>query len=168
LSLCPPFAKFCRVCFPLYCTRPFSPSCITVVRPLIAFFRYLERVGVLHRDIKADNCLITGDDSNPTAKLIDFGLAKKFDRTRSNVPSFGPSALHDACDDVCAGAAIAATSRPAAPSTGRPSAAATNAHSKLFKAAKQYAPEALNIQRLNLAHQFTHESDLWAVGESSV
>jgi serine/threonine protein kinase len=50
-----------------------------ILRDLLSALLYLQRVGVLHCDIKADNCLVTGVDPALTAKIIDFGLAKKFD-----------------------------------------------------------------------------------------
>jgi serine/threonine protein kinase len=135
---------------------------------LLSALVYLERFGVLHRDIKADNCLIVGDEPHFTAKLIDFGLAKKFDRHVHNVPMFGLAGEEheieeeEAADDEAAAAAgpLPATPTPAAP---RPS---PNVQSKTFNKEQQYAPEALDIEahRGGLEHQFTHDSDLWAIG----
>ena len=93
-----------------------------ILRDLLDALVYLERLGVLHRDIKADNVLVFGAEPNYAAKLIDFGLAKKFDSGHSNVPA-------------------------------------------LFR--RQYAPEALGLQHLGLARQYTHDSDLWAVGTAT-
>ncbi len=147
-----------------------------ILRDLLSALVYLERLGVLHRDIKADNVLVCDAERNCAAKLIDFGLAKKFDSGHSNVPACGPSAIYGegAEADQCeAGAA-----RPS-PSTASASASAdtiaddetkpacpSNFQSKLFRRPRQYAPEALGLQQLGLARQYTHDSDLWAVGTS--
>ena len=136
-----------------------------ILTGLLSALVYLERLGVLHRDIKADNCLIVGDEPHFTAKLIDFGLAKKFDRHVHNVPMFGFAGTHpehemeqeEGADDEAAAAAglLPAVPRPAA-----------NVQSKTFNKEQQYAPEALDIEahRNGLEHQFTHDSDLWAIG----
>lgn len=57
-----------------------------ILRDLLSALLYLQRVGVLHRDIKADNCLVTGVDPALSAKIIDFGLAKKFDSRHALPP----------------------------------------------------------------------------------
>ena len=44
------------------------------VRDIVGAAAYLDSRGAVHRDIKADNILIDGEDN---AKLSDFGLAKK-------------------------------------------------------------------------------------------
>ena len=44
------------------------------VRDIVGAVAYLDSRGAVHRDIKADNILIDGEEN---AKLSDFGLAKK-------------------------------------------------------------------------------------------
>jgi len=40
--------------------------------------------GILHRDIKPSNIMVTLHDGKPTPKIIDFGIAKAFDRPLVN------------------------------------------------------------------------------------
>jgi serine/threonine protein kinase len=137
-----------------------------ILRDLLSALVYLQRRGVLHRDIKADNVLVCGPDDGRnfdglTAKLIDFGLAKKYSSGHSNVPAFGPSAVYgegaegEEWEVAAARIVVDAKAKPTSPS---------NVQSKLFGRPKQYAPEALGQQHLGLARQYTHDSDLWAVG----
>ncbi len=124
----------------------------SILRDLLSALVYLQHRGVLHRDIKVDNVLVHGVEPNVTAKLIDFGLAKKISVGNSNIPALGPSAMHGE------GAEGYEWEEPAAqPST-------STSQSKLFGEAMQYAPEALGQQHLGLARQYNHDSDLWAVG----
>jgi serine/threonine protein kinase len=48
-----------------------------IVRGILEALRHAHENGVLHRDIKLDNCVIDGE--NGTVSLIDFGLATFFD-----------------------------------------------------------------------------------------
>jgi serine/threonine protein kinase len=56
-----------------------------VLEGLLSALVCLESHGVLHRDIKEDNCLIFGDEPHIVAKLIDFGLAKKLSMDQADV-----------------------------------------------------------------------------------
>ena len=40
---------------------------------------YIHEQGIIHRDIKPENILFSTKDQNSEPKLIDFGLAIKFD-----------------------------------------------------------------------------------------
>jgi serine/threonine protein kinase len=151
-----------------------------ILRDLLSALVYLQRLGVLHRDIKADNVLVCVSERNCAAKLIDFGLAKKFDSGHSNVPARlvheRPCAMHgegaeaDECEAHAARPSPSAASAAASASAGtiaddetKP-ACPSNFQSRLFRVPRQYAPEALGLQHLGLLRQFTHDSDLWAVG----
>lgn len=48
---------------------------VHIMHQIIKAVIYLHRLGICHRDIKTENIMI---DSNFNAKLIDFGLAKRF------------------------------------------------------------------------------------------
>jgi serine/threonine protein kinase len=112
----------------------------SVLHGLLSALVCLEHHGILHRDIKDDNCLIFGQEPHVTAKLIDFGLAKKFDQDGLNIPVLDGAAPQDAAAEEW------------------------DDQSKLFKGETQYAPETLGKEELGLPRQFVHKSDLWAVG----
>lgn len=50
-------------------------SCRSWFRDLILGIEYLHQQGVVHRDIKPDNCLLTSDD---VLKVVDFGVSEMF------------------------------------------------------------------------------------------
>ena len=51
---------------------------IDIISQSLDALAYAHKLGYIHRDIKESNILITGGESNLTAKLTDFGLAKSF------------------------------------------------------------------------------------------
>ena len=59
--------------------EPYSEDdCRCWFRDLILGIEYLHAQGVIHRDIKPDNLLLTEDD---TLKIVDFGVSEMFERT---------------------------------------------------------------------------------------
>lgn len=62
-----------------------DPACFSereaarVLHEILLAVRYMHRQGIVHRDIKPENILFTSeDDDNSSIKIIDFGLARKF------------------------------------------------------------------------------------------
>ncbi|KAI9818476.1 MAG: hypothetical protein M1827_000535 [Pycnora praestabilis] len=53
-------------------------SCRCWFRDMILGIEYLHAQGVVHRDIKPDNCLLTDDD---VLKIVDFGVSEMFEKT---------------------------------------------------------------------------------------
>jgi [calcium/calmodulin-dependent protein kinase] kinase len=52
-------------------------ACRCWFRDMILGIEYLHAQGVVHRDIKPDNCLITKDD---VLKIVDFGVSEMFEK----------------------------------------------------------------------------------------
>ena len=72
-------------------------QCRVWFRDLILGIEYLHAQGVVHRDIKPDNCLVTDDD---VLKLVDFGVSEMFEKDTEMVtaksagsPAFLPPEL---------------------------------------------------------------------------
>lgn len=55
-------------------------TCRRVIRPLVSAVAHLHARGIVHRDIKAENVLVTDDGTS--VKLADFGFAVDFTRHR--------------------------------------------------------------------------------------
>ncbi|MGE3468541.1 MAG: serine/threonine-protein kinase, partial [Pyrinomonadaceae bacterium] len=54
---------------------------VNIVSQTLAALDFAHGAGFVHRDIKEQNILVTGDASTLTAKLTDFGLSKSFKQT---------------------------------------------------------------------------------------
>ena len=52
-------------------------TCRCWFRDMILGIEYLHAQGIIHRDIKPDNCLITSDD---VLKIVDFGVSEMFEK----------------------------------------------------------------------------------------
>ncbi|KAJ5888935.1 hypothetical protein N7495_008976 [Penicillium taxi] len=63
---------------PLYMADPYDDDhCRCWFRDLILGIEYLHAQGIVHRDIKPDNCLVTNDN---VLKVVDFGVSEMFEK----------------------------------------------------------------------------------------
>lgn len=76
-----------------------SPSeVLHILTQLSAALQAIHTVGIVHRDIKPQNILVSGSATEPTVKLVDFGTAcqagKSFDSRMIGTPAFmSPEAI---------------------------------------------------------------------------
>jgi len=69
----------------------------------------MHTLGIVHRDLKLDNVIFTGNENEIDIKLIDFGLAKRIEietkRKHTKVGSFyfmAPEVIsHNRYDEAC-------------------------------------------------------------------
>jgi len=54
---------------------------VRIIEQTLAALAHAHELGFVHRDIKEQNILVTGDHPHSTAKLTDFGLSKSFKQT---------------------------------------------------------------------------------------
>ena len=65
------------------CGAPSLGLSVEIAHQALGALDYLHRGGVLHRDISPDNLMLTRErDGAPLVKLIDLGIAKRFDETQ--------------------------------------------------------------------------------------
>jgi serine/threonine protein kinase len=54
---------------------------VRIIEQTLGALAHAHELGFVHRDIKEQNILVTGDHPHSTAKLTDFGLSKSFKQT---------------------------------------------------------------------------------------
>jgi serine/threonine protein kinase len=50
---------------------------------------YLKRYGIVHRDLKLDNIMMTDSTDHAIPKIVDFGLAKILANSETSTEPFG-------------------------------------------------------------------------------
>ena len=61
--------------------RMHYPEVVTIIEQTLGALDFAHQNGFVHRDIKDQNILVTGEYPHSTAKLTDFGLSKSFKQT---------------------------------------------------------------------------------------
>jgi serine/threonine protein kinase len=57
--------------------RYLSPAqCLDLLRPVVEALAYVHDAGVAHRDVKPENVMLVRGPRGPSARLLDFGIAK--------------------------------------------------------------------------------------------
>lgn len=65
-----------------------EPSCFSeeeaarVLREILVTVQYMHQHGIVHRDIKPENILFTSKEEGSPIKIIDFGLARQFNKSQ--------------------------------------------------------------------------------------
>jgi serine/threonine protein kinase len=60
---------------------------VALLRPVIEAVAYAHKRGVVHRDIKPANIMIRRHGHGPMLRMLDFGIAKIMEGTRSEIPA---------------------------------------------------------------------------------
>jgi calcium-dependent protein kinase len=54
-------------------------ECARLVKQMLNSLRYIHSKGIIHRDLKLENFLFSGEEDDAQLKMIDFGLSKHFE-----------------------------------------------------------------------------------------
>ena len=82
-------------------------ECAIIMEKAFSAVKYLHENGIVHRDIKPENFLFADNFPDAELKLIDFGLARKYEptqtlQTRAGTPLYiAPEVLHKNYDYRC-------------------------------------------------------------------
>lgn len=92
-----------------------EPACFSeeeaarVLHEILMAVKYMHQHGIVHRDIKPENILFTSKEEGSPIKIIDFGLARHFDKSQEyymrnvvGTPYYiAPEVLRKDYDDSC-------------------------------------------------------------------
>jgi serine/threonine-protein kinase len=69
---------------------PLAPrECVDILRQVASALSATHRKQIVHRDLKSDNLMLASEDGRTVAKLVDFGIAKTFDESSTQLTAAG-------------------------------------------------------------------------------
>ena len=66
-----------------------EPRAASIIHKLSAACYYLHSYGIIHRDIKLENIMMSDNSDKASPNLVDFGLAKILGPTETTTEPFG-------------------------------------------------------------------------------
>lgn len=57
-----------------------EPQVAAIIKQILIALQYCHKLGIVHRDIKAENIVYESDSPNSTIKIVDFGISLKIHR----------------------------------------------------------------------------------------
>lgn len=80
------------------------PRCMQIIRPVLEAMSYAHDLGVVHRDVKPSNIIVSYMGSREVVKVADFGLAKALGGAKRTAVGTKMGTVHYMSPEQCRGA----------------------------------------------------------------